>query len=122
MARVRVPGGVCQPSQWLELDRLADSHANGTLKLTTRQAFQLHGVVKGNLRPLIQQINLAARLNTIAARGDINRHVLCNPNPELSSLHAEVRRVTQAISDHLLPHSRAYREIWVDDKPIDGGE
>ena len=67
MARVRVPGGICGPEQWLELDRLADSHANGTLKLTTRQAFQYHGVVKGNLKPLIRQINLAARLNTIHA-------------------------------------------------------
>jgi sulfite reductase (NADPH) hemoprotein beta-component len=122
MARVRVPGGVCQPAQWLELDRLADSHANGTLKLTTRQAFQFHGVVKGNLRPLIQQINLAAHLNTIAACGDINRNVMCNPNPELSSVHAEVQRVTQALSDHLLPKSRAYHELWVDDKLVAGGE
>jgi sulfite reductase (NADPH) hemoprotein beta-component len=122
MARVRVPGGVCQPNQWLELDKLADTHANGTLKLTTRQAFQFHGVVKSNLRPLIQQINLAAHLNTIAACGDINRNVMCNPNPELSSVHAEVQRVTQAISDHLLPRSRAYHEIWVDDKLVSGGE
>jgi sulfite reductase (NADPH) hemoprotein beta-component len=122
MARVRVPGGICQPSQWLELDRLADSHANGTLKLTTRQAFQFHGVVKGNLRPLIQQINRAAHLNTIAACGDINRNVMCNPNPELSALHAEVQRVTQAISDHLLPRSRAYHELWVDDQLVSGGE
>jgi sulfite reductase (NADPH) hemoprotein beta-component len=122
MARVRVPGGVCQPAQWLELDKLADSHANGTLKLTTRQAFQFHGVVKGNLRPLIQQVNRAAHLNTIAACGDINRNVMCNPNPELSPLHAEVQKVTQALSDHLLPRSRAYRELWVDDQIVEGGE
>src|SRR5687768_4281161 len=122
MARVRVPGGVCQPAQWLELDRLADSHANGTLKITTRQAFQLHGVVKGNLRPLIQQVNLAAHLNTIAACGDINRNVMCNTNPELSSIHAEVLRVTRALSNHLLPRSRAYHELWVDDKLVTGGE
>ena len=122
MARVRVPGGVCEPSQWLELDRLADSHANGTLKLTTRQAFQFHGIVKGNLRPLIQQINVAARLNTIAACGDINRNVMCNPNPQQSALHGEVQRVTQAMSDHLLPRSRAYRELWIDDQPIAGHE
>src|SRR5688572_25452548 len=122
MARVRVPGGVCQPAQWLELDRLADSHANGTLKITTRQAFQFHGVVKGNLRPLIQQVNLAAHLNTIAACGDINRNVMCNPNPEVSAVHAEVQRVTQAISDHLLPRSHAYHELWVDDQIVSGGE
>ncbi|MGH7945217.1 MAG: NADPH-dependent assimilatory sulfite reductase hemoprotein subunit [Opitutaceae bacterium] len=122
MVRVRVPGGVCQPAQWLELDRLADSHANGTLKITTRQAFQFHGVVKGNLRPLIQQVNLAAHLNTIAACGDINRNVMCNPNANLSSLHAEVLRVTRALSDHLLPRSRAYHELWVDDQLVAGGE
>lgn len=122
MARVRVPGGVCEPPQWLELDRLADSHANGTLKLTTRQAFQFHGIVKGNLRPLIQQINLAARLNTIAACGDVNRNVMCNPNPLQSALHGEVQRVTEAISNHLLPRSRAYRELWIDDQPVAGHE
>lgn len=122
MARVRVPGGVCQPSQWLQLDKLADSHANGTLKLTTRQAFQFHGIVKGNLRPLIQQIKLSAHLDTIAACGDVNRNVMCNPNPELSSVHAEVQRVATAISEHLLPRSRAFHELWIEDKLVSGGE
>lgn len=122
MARVRVPGGVCTPAQWLEMDRLADSHANGTLKLTTRQAFQFHGVVKGNLKPLIKQINVAAGLNTIAACGDINRNVMCNPNPDQSSLHAEVWRVAKALSDHLLPRTRAYHELWVADELVSGGE
>jgi sulfite reductase (NADPH) hemoprotein beta-component len=122
MVRVRVPGGVCTPAQWLVLDQLADTHANGTLKLTTRQAFQFHGVVKGNLRPLIQQINLAAHLNTKGACGDINRNVMCNPNPEQSSLHGEAWRTAKAISDHLLPRTRAYHELWVADKLVDGGE
>lgn len=122
MARVRVPGGVCGPEQWLELDRLADTHANGTLKLTTRQAFQFHGIVKSNLKPLIKAVNVAARLNTIAACGDINRNVMCNPNPDQSDLHGEVLRITQAISDHLLPRTRAYHELWVADELIDGGE
>jgi sulfite reductase (NADPH) hemoprotein beta-component len=122
MVRVRVPGGVCTPAQWLELDKLADSHANGTLKLTTRQAFQFHGVVKGNLRPLIQQINLAAHLNTKGACGDINRNVMCNPNPEQSALHAQAWQTAKALSDHLLPRTRAYHELWVADKLVDGGE
>ncbi len=122
MARVRVPGGVCQPAQWLVLDQLADSHGNGTLKITTRQAFQFHGVVKENLRPLIQQINVAAGLNTIAACGDVNRNVMCNPNPDQSAVHQEVWRVTKAISDHLLPRSRAYHELWVEDELVSGGE
>lgn len=122
MARVRTPGGVVGTDQWLELDRLADSHANGTLKLTTRQSFQFHGVVKGELRPLIREINVAAHLNTRGACGDINRGVMCNPNPEQSALHAQVWPVMKAVSDHLLPRTRTYHELWVDDQLVDGGE
>lgn len=122
MARVRTPGGVVEPAQWLELDRLADSHGNGTLKLTTRQSFQFHGVVKNNLRPLIQQINVAAHLNTRGACGDINRGVMCNPNPDQSALHRQVWTVARAVSDHLLPRTRAYHELWVADELVDGGE
>ena len=121
MARVRVPGGVCTTGQWLELDRLADEYANGTLKLTTRQAFQFHGILKGNLWRTINGVNKAL-LDTIAACGDVNRNVMCNPNPDQSELHAEVWRITKAISDHLLPRSRAYHEIWVGDELVRGGE
>ena len=113
MIRVRVPGGVCTPKQWIAIDELADSHANGTLKLTTRQAFQLHGVLKGKLRPTIKAIN-ETLLDTLAACGDVNRNVLCNPNPHLSQLHGEVFEVTKAISDPLSPQTRAYHEIWID--------
>jgi sulfite reductase (NADPH) hemoprotein beta-component len=122
MARVRVPGGVCAPAQWLALDQLADSHGNGTLKLTTRQAIQFHGVVKGSLRPLIQQINVAAHLTTAGACGDINRGVMCNPNPDESALHGQVWPIMKAVSDHLLPRTRAYHELWVDDRLVAGGE
>jgi sulfite reductase (NADPH) hemoprotein beta-component len=122
MARVRTPGGVVEPAQWLELDRLADTHANGTLKLTTRQSFQFHGVVKSNLRPLIKQINVAAGLNTKGACGDINRGVMCNPNPDESELHRQVWPIMKAVSDHLLPRTRAYHELWIEDKLVDGGE
>lgn len=121
MARVRVPGGVCTPQQWLGLDRLADSHANGTLKLTTRQAFQFHGVLKGHLRPLIKEINRQL-LDTIAACGDVNRNVMCHPNPEQSALHAQVYDLTRAISQHLLPRSAAYHELWVADELVAGGK
>jgi sulfite reductase (NADPH) hemoprotein beta-component len=114
MIRVRVPGGVCTPQQWLDMDRLAASHANGTLKLTTRQAFQFHGVIKSNLKETIQEINTAL-LDTIAACGDVNRNVMCNPNPDLSEVHADVLKVAQDISDHLTPATRAYHEIWLDD-------
>ena len=121
MARVRVPGGVCTPAQWLALDTLADQFANGTLKLTTRQAFQFHGILKGNLWRTINGVNRTL-LDTLAACGDVNRNVMCNPNPEQSALHAEAWRIAQAISDHLSPRTRAYHEIWVGDNLVAGGE
>lgn len=121
MARVRVPGGVCTTAQWLALDTIADEHANGTLKITTRQAFQFHGILKGNLWRAINGVNKAL-LDTLAACGDVNRNVMCNPNPEQSALHAETLRVTKVIADHLLPKTRAYHEIWVGDDLVAGGE
>jgi len=121
MARVRVPGGVCTPAQWVALDALADAHANGTLKITTRQAFQFHGILKGDLWRTINGVNRAL-LDTLAACGDVNRNVMCNPNPEQSALHAETLRITRAISDHLSPRTRAYHEIWVGDDLVAGGE
>ncbi len=122
MARIRVPGGVCTPAQWVTLDSLADTHANGTLKLTTRQAFQFHGILKGNLWGAINGVNRAL-LDTLAACGDVNRNVMCNPNPEQSALHVETLRVTKAIADHLLPRTKAYHEIWVGgDTLVAGGE
>ncbi len=121
MARVRVPGGVCTTAQWLALDTLADQYANGTLKLTTRQAFQFHGILKGDLWRTINGVNKAL-LDTIAACGDVNRNVMCNPNPEQSELHSEVFKVSRAISEHLLPRSSAYHELWVGEDLVGGGE
>jgi sulfite reductase (NADPH) hemoprotein beta-component len=121
MARLRLPGGVCTTAQWLALDRLADECANGTLKLTTRQTFQFHGVLKGDLWRTINGVNQAL-LDTIAACGDVNRNVMCNPNPERSELHSEVYKVARDISAHLLPRSRAYHELWVGDNLVGGGE
>lgn len=121
MIRIRVPGGVARPAQWLEVDRMADAYGNGTFKLTTRQAYQLHGVIKTNLKRTIREINAAA-LDTIAACGDVNRNVMCNPNPEVSELHPEALRVAQAISDHLTPRTRAYHEIWLDGEKIETSE
>ena len=121
MARVRVPGGVCTPAQWLTMDGLADTHGNGTLKLTNRQAFQLHGVIKGRLRPALREVNRAL-LDTLAACGDVNRNVMCNPNPYLSRLHAETLAVARAVATRLLPQTRAYHELWVEDTLVAGGE
>jgi sulfite reductase (NADPH) hemoprotein beta-component len=121
MIRVRVPGGVATPAQWLAMDEISDRHANGTLKLTTRQAFQFHGVLKANLKKTMQEIN-ASLLDTIAACGDVNRNVMCNPNPYQSEVHGEVLELAQAISDHLTPRTRAYHEIWLDEERVAGGE
>lgn len=117
MIRVRVPGGVCSPKQWLDMDGLASAYANETIKLTTRQAFQFHGVLKGNLKQTIKEIN-ETLLDTLAACGDVNRNVMCNPNPYQSHVHAEVQKVTEAISDHLSPRTGAYHEIWLDKEKI----
>lgn len=114
MVRIRIPGGVCTPHQWLEMDRIAGEYANGSLRLTTRQSVQLHGVLKGDLRATLGGVNRAL-LSTLAACGDVNRNVMCNPNPNLSAVHGEALRVAQAISDHLSPRTAAYHEIWVTD-------
>ncbi len=117
MVRVRMPGGVCLPWQWLALDRLAREHANGTLRVTTRQTFQLHGVLKRDLKRTIAGIN-AALLSTVAACGDVNRNVVCHNNPYLSPLHRETYAAAQALSARFLPRTRAYHEIWLDGEPL----
>jgi sulfite reductase (NADPH) hemoprotein beta-component len=121
MIRVRVPGGVLTGAQWLALDRVARDYGNGTLRLTTRQSVQLHGVIKSNLRPTLRAID-AVLLDTIAACGDVNRNVMCNPNPHASRAHAAALDLARAISDHLTPRTPAYREIWLDGERIAGGE
>lgn len=117
LIRVRVPGGVVTPKQWLQMDWISEEYANHTLKLTTRQAFQLHGVIKTNLKKTIQAMN-AELMDTIAACGDVNRNVMCHPNPAESELHAEVAETARRISEHLLPSTTAYHEIWLDQKLI----
>jgi sulfite reductase (NADPH) hemoprotein beta-component len=113
LIRVRIPGGVVTPDQWLQLDALSDQYANHTLKLTTRQAFQMHGVIKSNLKKTIQGIN-DGLMDTIAACGDVNRNVMSHPNPGESELYAEVYKTARQLSEHLLPSTTAYHEIWLD--------
>ena len=121
MARVRIPGGILTTGQWLALDAIADSCANGTLRITTRQTVQFHGIIKSNLKPAIRRIN-EALLDTVAACGDVNRNVMCNPNPLQSRAHAAAIELARAISEHLLPRTRAYHEIWIDGEKVAGGE
>ncbi|ODN67459.1 NADPH-dependent assimilatory sulfite reductase hemoprotein subunit [Methylophaga muralis] len=114
MVRLRIAGGVVTPQQWLGLDAIADDCSNGTLRITTRQTFQYHEVLKKDLRSLMQQVN-ALGLDTKGACGDVNRNVVTNVNPHQSSVHAEVHQISQAISDHLCWQSGAYAEIWLDE-------
>ncbi|MFJ7746572.1 assimilatory sulfite reductase (NADPH) hemoprotein subunit [Peribacillus sp. NPDC097295] len=119
MLRVRMPGGVAQPAQWLVMDELAQKYGNGTLKLTTRETFQMHGILKWNMKKTIQDIH-ASMLDTIAACGDVNRNVMCNSNPYQSDIHGEVYEWSKRLSDYLLPRTRAYHEIWLDEEKVVG--
>ncbi len=117
MIRVRLPGGVAAPEQWLTMDHLSHTYGNGTLKLTTRQTFQMHGILKWNMKKSIQAMN-ASLMDTIAACGDVNRNVMCNVNPYQSDVHAEVQEWAQKLSEDLLPKTRAYHEIWLDEEKV----
>ncbi|MBP2000285.1 sulfite reductase (NADPH) hemoprotein beta-component [Paenibacillus shirakamiensis] len=117
MLRVRAAGGVVTPEQWLMMDEVAHKYANGTIRLTTRQSFQLHGVLKWDLKNTIRAVN-DALLSTLAACGDVNRNVMCNPNPFQSEIHAEVYHWASKVSDHLDPRTRAYHELWLDGEKI----
>jgi sulfite reductase (NADPH) hemoprotein beta-component len=119
MIRTRLPGGVCTPQQWLQLDEIARRYANGTLRITTRQAFQFHGVIKTELKSTMQAIN-AALIDTLAACGDVNRNVLASANPVETRAHPVVAEWARKLSEHLLPRTRAYHEIWLDGEKVIG--
>ncbi|MED4865194.1 assimilatory sulfite reductase (NADPH) hemoprotein subunit [Bacillus subtilis] len=119
MLRVRMPGGVSTPEQWLVMDDLSQKYGNDTLKLTTRETFQMHGILKWNMKKTIQTIH-SALLDTIAACGDVNRNVMCASNPYQSEIHSEVYEWSKKLSDDLLPRTRAYHEIWLDEERVAG--
>ncbi|MFQ1028378.1 assimilatory sulfite reductase (NADPH) hemoprotein subunit [Staphylococcus haemolyticus] len=122
MIRVRLPGGTATPEQWIAMDDISNNYANQTLKLTTRQTFQFHGILKRNLKTSMKKINESV-LDTIAACGDVNRNTMCNPNPYQSHIHKEINNYATKISDHLLPKTNAYHEIWLDgEKVLDSSE
>lgn len=119
MLRARIPGGVITPSQWLVFDALARDYANGTLRITTRQTFQWHGILKRDLKPTIATIHRAL-VSTIAACGDVVRNVVSTANPIESEGHAEAWQWAARLSDDLAPRTRAYHEIWLDGEPLVG--
>ncbi|KAB8627259.1 hypothetical protein FH972_026092 [Carpinus fangiana] len=115
MIRCRLASGVATPKQWIQMDDISTNLGNETMKLTTRQTFQFHGIVKGKLRPAMQEINKAL-MTTLAACGDVNRNVMCSSLPQHSKYHSQVHKVSQKISDYLLPATHAYHEIWLKDE------
>ncbi len=121
MARLRVPAGVLTPRQYIALDRLATERAGGTIRLTTRQTIQFHGIIKSNVRAALQAMD-AALLDTIAACGDVNRNVMGAANPYLSRAHAEAAEAARRLSTHFLPRTGAWREIFIGDERVLGGE
>ncbi|MDZ7643839.1 MAG: assimilatory sulfite reductase (NADPH) hemoprotein subunit [Woeseiaceae bacterium] len=117
MIRARIPGGIVTPAQWRDLDALARRYADASLRLTTRQAIQFHGVIKCDLRNTIRGIN-DTLLDTLAACGDVNRNVMCAPLANFSAIHTQALQVAQAISNHLTPRTRAYHELWLDGENV----
>lgn len=119
MIRTRTPAGVASPKQWLALSQLARRYGSGTLRLTTRQAFQLHGVIKKDLRATMQGMQ-AVLIDSIAACGDVNRNVMASANPVETKLHEEVHQWAVKVSEHLLPKTKAYHEIWLNGDKLVG--
>ena len=120
MVRMRVPAGIVTPKQWLGIEKLARERANGTIRLTTRETVQFHGILKGNLQPLMQGLH-ADLLDTIAACGDVNRNVIATVAPWEPLLYAQISDLARDISVHLLPRTRAWHEIWLNEEKVAGG-
>ena len=121
MVRVRLPGGVCTPAQWIKLDKLARAYGGETLRLTTRQTFQFHWILKHDLKATIRGLH-EALLDTIAACGDDTRGVMCAVNPTLSGLHAEIYNLARDASNHATWKSGAYHEIWYGEQKVASSE
>lgn len=122
MLRARLPGGIITPAQWQVIDKFAEDHSlYGSIRLTTRQTFQFHGVLKRDIKMMHQTLN-STGIDSIATAGDVNRNVLCTSNPVESELHQETYEWAKKISEHLLPKTRAYVEIWLDGEKLGGDE
>ncbi|HEH9411708.1 assimilatory sulfite reductase (NADPH) hemoprotein subunit [Aeromonas salmonicida] len=122
MLRARLPGGIITPAQWQVIDKFAEEHSlYGSIRLTTRQTFQFHGVLKRDIKLMHQTLN-STGIDSIATAGDVNRNVLCTSNPVESELHQEAYEWATKISEHLLPKTRAYVEIWLDGEKLGGDE
>lgn len=122
MLRARLPGGIINPEQWLVIDKFAQDHTMyGSIRLTTRQTFQFHGVLKPNIKLMHQTLN-STGIDSIATAGDVNRNVLCTSNPVESEVHQQAYEWAKKISEHLLPKTKAYAEIWLDGEKVETTE
>ncbi|RTL59372.1 MAG: NADPH-dependent assimilatory sulfite reductase hemoprotein subunit [Sphingobacteriales bacterium] len=117
MIRLRLPGGFLTPERWRAVHHVAGEHSTGVIKITTRQTIQLHGILKSHVKPTIKAFNDVS-LDSIAACGDVNRVVTCNALPSQSHLHPQIHAYADKISQLLLPKTKAYYEIWMDDELI----
>src|SRR5258708_22371007 len=117
MVRCKIPGGRLTAKQYLAMDDLAGVYANGTLRFTSRQGIQLHGVLKSHLKDTIAGINTCL-LTTLGACGDVERNVMAPPAPYKNGVHAELQETAARLAAHLAPRSRAYHEIWLDGQPV----
>lgn len=118
MLRCRLPGGIITPKQWLDIDRFASEHTlYGSVRITNRQTFQFHGILKGDVKPAHQMLHHVG-LDALATANDVNRNVLCTSNPVQSELHQQAYEWAKKISEHLLPRTNAYAEIWLDKEKV----
>ena len=120
MLRLRISGGKITGKQWLGIHKIADKNANDTIKITTRQTVQLHGIVKSKLKPTIASFYKDFDMDSISACGDVNRNVMVSTAIEENAAYAEVFEFGKKISDYLLPKSKAYHEIWLNGDKLQG--
>lgn len=117
MIRLRIPGGMITPQQWITAHHIAGEYTTGVIKITTRQTIQLHGILKRNIKPTLKEFD-TVKLDSIAACGDVNRNVICTANPSQSPLHREIHDYASKISNFLKPKTRAFYEIWLDQESL----
>ncbi len=117
MIRLRLPGGFLTPEQWIAVHDIAGENSTGVIKITSRQTLQLHGILKSNIKPTIHSFS-QAKLDSIATCGDINRNVLCSSHPKESAIHGQVFAYADKISQLLMPKTKAYYEVWLDEEQL----
>lgn len=117
MIRMRIPGGLITPEQWIAAHHVAGKYSTGVIKITTRQTIQLHGILKHHIKPTLKDFNLAG-LDSIAACGDVNRNVIASSHPSISPLHKHIHDYAKALSEALRPKTRAFYEVWLDEEKL----